>query len=161
MGFLISISHARGQRELFDLVLQADQGGIKVAAYSYHSSDFGHDPGPLAPSSITVLPVWAMSNVVVRWKVYSPVQCKCKRGRQQGRSTVQYSKSRTGALSRADQGQARVGDQAPAAPGLPAGWGGPTRASHFPPTPSHLTVLNCESVLTPAVQPQAGAIKRG
>ena len=76
MGFLISISHARGQRELstsfcggVDPALKptrpgADQGGIKVAA----CGDFGHDPGLLAPSSIS--PVWAMSNVVVRWRLY-------------------------------------------------------------------------------------------
>ena len=65
--------------------------------------DFGLDM-VLVPSSKQhyFTPVWAMSNVVVRWKVYSPVQVQARQTAGQ-----EYSKSRTGALSRADQAQAR------------------------------------------------------
>jgi hypothetical protein len=101
MGFLISISHARGQRELFDLVLQcvdpalnpsrpgADQGGIKVAAYSYHSSDFGHDPGPLAPSSITSCMGHVECRSALEGLQSSPVQVQARQTAGQEYSTVQ------------------------------------------------------------------------
>ena len=102
-----------------------------------------------------------MSNVVVRWKVYCTVQVQARQTAGQ-----EYSQSRTGALSRAEgrpgPGQAQglanehtVGDQAPAAPGLPAGWGRPTRLHIFLRTPSHLTEFSMLEVLTPVVQPQA------